>query len=67
MKVKVRTFGGDTPEVIFDDITIIQAGRGGTIVWVSDVAFEADILLTIEEDNHVVQKGFTLWVQGPND
>ena len=67
MKVKVRTFGDETSRVIFNNITTIQTGPGGTIVWVSADTFEADITLTIESDNHAVQNRENLWVRGPND
>ncbi len=66
MKVKVRTLGGETPEMLFDDITTIQTGRDGTIVWISECTLGADILLTIESDNHVhgPDASGALWVWG---
>ncbi len=67
MKVKIRTFGGGDSEEIFDNVTTIQTGRSGTIVWVSTDGFGADLLVTIDSNNHVKQGGTTLWVQGPND
>ncbi len=67
MKVKVRTFNSDEPEVVVDGIAIVQAGRDGTIVWVRGETFDADILLTIECGNRIMVDGGTLWVRGPND
>ncbi len=67
MKVNVRRFGGEGSGNPFDNITTIQTGRNGTIVWVSTDGYGADLRLTIEKDAHVVQDGTTLWVRGPND
>ncbi len=64
MKVTIRTYGSGILRETFDNITTIQACRGGTIVWVSADAFEAGITLTIDSDNYVAQEGSTLWVRG---
>ncbi|KKL28812.1 hypothetical protein LCGC14_2371420 [marine sediment metagenome] len=67
MKVNVRKYGDESSEETFDNITTIQVGRNGTIVWVSTDDFEVDLLLTIGSHNHVTQEGRILWVRGPND
>ena len=74
MKVKVRKFGGEVKDVeLFDDVTTIQAGRNGTIVWVSEETFGADIVVTIDPTDHIVRKADnegdlgTLWVTGQHD
>ena len=72
MKVKVRKFGGEDARVseVFDNICTVQTGREGTIVWVSEETFGADILVTINPSDHIVRKvdeegdRGTLWVVG---
>ncbi len=65
MKVNIREYGGGNSKETFYGVTTIQTARDGTIVWVSTDGYGADLLVTIESDNHVEQDGSTLWVRGP--
>ena len=66
MKVKVRKFGAyDKDDTIYEGVGTIQAGRGGTIVWVSEGTFTADLVITMNSTDHVRRdEDGTLWIVG---
>ena len=68
MIVKVRKFG-DQGHTLYKGVTTVQSGKDGTIVWLSEDTYDADIMLTIDEDDHIVgpDESGTLWVRGPEE
>ena len=65
MIVKVRKFG-DQGHTLYKDVTTVQAGKDGTIIWFSEETYDADIMLTIDDDDHIdgPDESGTLWVKG---